>query len=422
MNYLEKLIAQQQKEYKHLIYVDYRRDATISKLTKSELEEKLDWLISSNYKFISPTTIRNKILPKTYSLTYNDRLIFLTYYDGKNYYWHTTNHHDDAKNIETPNSFKDFKKKFKNRTDKRMSEAFGRTAQSFKLYCPKPLYYINRDYIEGFWYNNISKEDFVSHYPSSALGILPDASTMLEVEGNVKPTKEYPFAFYPDSGNIAIYEEFDSRDWTEFVEIYSSNVKRIKFKPNYKAEDTKTVLMKASKYTLAEEVMFYFNKKSKCPKDSPEYHEAKIFLLKFIGMMEQCSPRVYGAYPFAHLAAVIKWRSNVKMFRTLKQLGYNNIIQVCVDGVIHKGECIGSYSSDIGELSIEFNKAIFVHRGINQYIIRDKSKEERKHSGLDVLTDSDSIMNWMASPKVDFITYMKENYLIKERTYGKKIY
>lgn len=414
MNYLQRRSLKIRKQYCQQRYVNYRKEAVVEKLHKEDLVERVDWLIKNNYQFIKHTTLRENIKPMTYSLTYNDRLIKLSYFDGQKHYFCPTNYHDDQKNAVTPNSFKAFKKMFRERNGKRLTEAFGKTSQSFKLYCPRPLYYFNTLYEIGTWYNGVSKEDYSSHYPWASLGKLPDATTMIEIEGYVKPNKDFPFAFYPDSGNVAVYNEFDSHEWTKYVRTYSANIKKIQHDPNYEAVDEHTILMAESDYSLVDEIMHFYNIKDKCKKDSEDYHNAKMFLLKFIGMMEQCNPQMYISYPFAHLAAVIKWRANIRMFKTLKTIGSKNVIQVCVDGVIHKGEPVGDNKHCIGSLNTEFTGAKFVHRGINQYIIKDGVKEERKHAGLDINTDSNKIMHWSASPKVDFINYMKINYLMEE--------
>lgn len=422
MNYVRRIVQRQQQEYHNKTFVNFKKEAVISKLSKNDLMDKLDFLIDSKYTFIKHTTFRNKFKSKTYTLTYDDHLIKLAYFDGKKYYFCTTNYHDDLKNIETPNSFKVFRKLFRERTGMRLPQAFGKTPQSFKLYCPRPLYYINQSYDKGVWFDNVCKEDYNSHYPWSSTGLLPDANTILDVEGYIKPSKEYPFAFYPDSGNVAVYNEFDSHEWINYVKVYSANIRKIKYDPDYRKTDEHTILMKASKYSLAEEIIHFYNIKCHSMPDSDEYHNAKMFLLKFIGMMEQCNSKIYMSYPFAHIAAVIKWRANIKMFKTIKEIGSKNVIQICVDGIIHKGDPIGTTDNSIGSLSYEFVNSRFIHRGINQYILRNSTQEEKKHAGLDVNTDSDSIMIWMASPKVDFITYIKNNYLIEELKHEKKIH
>lgn len=415
MNYVEKIVKRQLKEYHKITYVDYKKEAIIDKLNKKDLENMLDWLIENDYKFVKHSTMRSKIPPKSYSFTYNARMMNLSIYDGNKYYWYSTNYHDDAKNVFTPNSFTSFKKMFKKRTSLSLLEAFGKSKQEFKVFVPKPLYYINSCYIKAQWYERVCSEDYSSHYPSSAIESLPDANTMVLVEDYVKPTEEYPFAFYPDSGNVAVYGEFDSHDWLDFVKMYSAYIKDTKYEPKYHKADKNTILMKKSLYSLENEVIEYYNIKQSSPKDSKEYQNAKIFLLKFIGMLEQCSTKLYASYPFAHLAAVIKWRSNIKMFKTIMKIGRKNIIQLCVDGIIHTGEPVGCKIEKLGNLVTKIENAKFVHRGINQYILKNNKQEERKHQGLDINTSSNNIMSWLASPKVDFLTYIKTNYLVEEK-------
>ena len=412
MNYVERIVARQQKEYRQETYINFKK-SIIVKLKKRELEEKLELLDKEGYTIVKHTTMRANFPPKSYSLTYNDHLIKLSYFDGTNFYWCITNYHDDMKNVYTPNSFRTFKNMFKKRTGIKIKEAYGHTEQAFKEFCPKPLYYINPLFDRYLWYSGVSKEDYNSHYPAAALGILPDASTRKEVKGFVLPNSEYEFAFYPDSGNIAVFNEFDTHNYLSYVKTYTAHVKT-RITVNYNAKDTKTILMKRAKHTLDEEMMYFYNIKCTSPKESKEYYDSKIFLLKFIGMLEQVSSKMYASYPFAHLAAVIKWRANIKMFNTLKQIGFRNVIQVCVDGVIHTGTPLGIKTSEIGELNLEATDAFFIQRGINQYIIKNKTFKEVKHTGLDVNVDSDNVMTWMASDKVDFLTYIKKNYVIEE--------
>ena len=412
MNYAERIVARQQKRYREQKYINFKK-AIISKLKKRELEEKLEWLEKNGYSFIKHTTLRANFPSKSYSLTYNDHLIKLTYFDGVNFYWFTTNYHDDQKNIATPNSFKVFRRMFKERTGLKMIDAFGKTPHSFKVFCPKPLYYISELYDKGVWLSDISKEDYNSHYPAAALGLLPDANTLVEISDYVYPSKQYEFAFYPDSGHIAVFNEFDTHNYVNYIKTYTAKVKT-KEKANYYAKDSKTILMKRASNDLIQEIMYYYNLKCSAQKDSEEYHDAKIFLLKFIGMLEQVSSKMYASYPYAHLASVIKWRANVKMFNTLRQIGFRNVIQVCVDGIIHAGRPIGTPTKKIGELNLEATDTFFIQRGINQYIMKNNTFKEVKHTGLDVNIESNNIMTWLASDKVDFLTYIKKNYVIEE--------
>lgn len=421
MNYLEKILARQKKQYHNTLYVNYRKQSIIIKLKKKELEDRLDWLIANGYKFIHHTTLRALIEPKTYMLTYNDHLIKLSYYDGEKFYWCTTNYHDDTKNLDTPNSFKAFKTMFKKRTGVNLLKAFGRTGQSYKTCVPKPLYYISEHFKKCEWIQNVSKEDYSSHYPYCATQSLPNANTAKLIEAYVKPDKEYKFAFYPDTGHVAVYDEFDSHDWIQEQKLYGASVHlKMRFTSNYTAKDKHTVLMKESPYSIKEEIMHFYNIKANAPKDSGTYNDAKIFLLKFIGMLEQCNSVIYASYPFAHLAAVIKWRANIKMFKTMKEIGNLKIIQVCVDGIIHAGDPIGTDKVSLGALNTETKNAKFIQRGINQYILENKETKfkEIKHVGLDVNTKSNNVMTWMASNKINFIAYIKSKYQIEELTHG----
>ena len=421
MNYVERLVAKQIKQYHKETYVDYRKEAIVAKLKKKELETLLEWLKANAYTVIKHTTLRAKIPEKSYSICYNDHIIKLTVYDGEHYYWYTTNYSDDTKNLDTPNSFKKFKAMFKKRTGTTFLKAFGRTSQFYKKFCPKPLYYINTKYPMCKWLDHICKEDFSSHYPWASVQLLPDATTSKTVDEYVKPTEEYPFAFYPDTGHVAIFGELDSHDWIKEVVTYSAKVKvKTYYPPDYEAKDKRTVLMKGSNFLIDAEVKHFYDIKCNSKKDSIEYNNAKIFLLKFIGMLEQINPRIYASYPFAHLAAVIKWRANVKMFRTLKEIGYNNIIQVCVDGIIHAGPALGNYTVALGELNIECLEGKFIQRGLNQYILKSDNFKEVKHVGLDVNTNSNNIMTWLASKKINFIEYLKHHYEMEDLTYEKK--
>lgn len=413
MSLLEQLIKKWQKEGHDRRYVYYRKEALKEKLTKSDLEAKLNELSHHGYTQIPHSTTRSKIKPMTYSLCYNERHITLSTYDGEKYHWYTTDYHDDTKNKDTGSPFSQFKADFLNRTNKTMKEAFGATEQSMKICCPQPLYYQSPFYAKEMWIKHVKKEDFSSHYPSNALGYLPDASTAKEVKGRVKPDETYRFAFYVKSGHVAEYDRFDSHDYMNAISIYSASTKKGKdFPTNYSIadKDEVTILMKASKYNIDPEMQAAYNKKNNSSKDSDEYKQAKLFMLKFIGMMEQCNPILYKSYPYAHIAAVIKWRANIKTFNTLKAIGEDKVIQVCVDGFIHKGKIQGGKEKALGNLITEFDDAQFIQRGINQYIIKQDDKVEKRTAGLDLNTDLDNINRWEASPKVRFLDYMLSKY------------
>ena len=59
MNYVERIVARQQKEYRKETYINFK-EAVIVKLKKRELEERLKWLEDNGYSFIKHTTMRAK--------------------------------------------------------------------------------------------------------------------------------------------------------------------------------------------------------------------------------------------------------------------------------------------------------------------------------------------------------------------------
>ena len=55
MNYVERIVARQQKEYRQETYINFK-NAVITKLKKKELEDRLKWLEENGYSFIKHTT------------------------------------------------------------------------------------------------------------------------------------------------------------------------------------------------------------------------------------------------------------------------------------------------------------------------------------------------------------------------------
>lgn len=407
---LAAIIKRQREAYFKRKYVYFRKEAGKSKLKQQDFKDKLDELISSGYTQIHKTTLRKYWKPNTFSLAMDDHKISLCYYDGKSYFYYFTNYKDDSKNVDTGNPMPAFKKEFKDRTSKSLIEVFGKSEHSMKICVPLFIDYKSDFFANYQWYNGVNKEDFSSHFPSQCMGVLPTANDMIEADEYRKPSAEYPFAFYPESGHIAIYDEFDTHDYKAMRYFEGSGKDRL-FKPNYDKKESKTILMKAAEYTMAPEIQSAYDRKNAAVKGTQEYKDSKLFLLKFIGQFEQNNKMFYDSLPFAHIAAVVKWRANIKMIELIKKIGPEHIIQICVDGVIHDGQIQGVKEKKLGNLITEYENARFIQRGFNQYIITDGVKEDRIHSGLDIDIDKD-IIRWKASPKMNFIGYIKENYMI----------
>lgn len=412
MTTLEKLIRQQKKEYYEKTYVYFKKEAGKKKLKQQDFKDKVDELISAGYKQIHKTTVRKHWKPNTFSLAKDDHMLSLCYYDGKSYFYYFTNYKDDSKNVDTGNPMPQFKKAFKARTSKSLIEVFGKSEHGMKICVPKFIDYKSEFFPDYQWLEGVSKEDFSSHFPSQCVGILPTANGMIDIDEYRKPTEDYPFAFYPESGHIAIYGEFDTHDHKAMRYFEGSGKDRL-FKPDYDKEDKHTILMKAAEFTMAPEIQAAYDRKNAAIKGTQEYKDNKTFLLKFIGQFEQNSKMYYESLPFAHIAAVVKWRANIKMMNLIDKIGFEHIIQICVDGIIHDGRPQGVKEKKLGNLITEYENARFIQRGFNQYIITDGVKEDRIHSGLDIDIDKD-IVCWKASPKMNFVKYMKDSYQIDE--------
>jgi hypothetical protein len=414
LSYLQRLIKKQQEEYHKRKYVNHRTEAQKIKVKHKEFEDTLKDIISRGYKQIKPTTIRKDIPDHCFSCCCrNNKILSLMVYetnkDIKNYITNLK----DSKNVENKNPMPIIKSEFLARTGKRFKDVFGTTAQDFKVCVPQPLYYKSQLYPNFVKIKNVSVEDFSSHYPSAAVGLLPNANTAKTVNAYVKPDAEYQFAFYPETGHIAVYNEFDTHNYIKNQRLFGAlETNERRFKTAYLKHETYTVLMKAADERITE-LQTHYDIKNTYNKDTDEYNTAKLVLNKFIGMFEMNYESGYKSAPYAHLAAVIKWRANIKMFNLINTIGVQNVIQVIVDGIIHKGSAVGVKEKQLGNLITEAENATLIQRGISQYIVFG-DKVIKKHQGLDLNLESDNIKDWQSSPKVKFLEYVKSIIEIKE--------
>ena len=307
LSYLQMLIKKQQEEYHKRKYVNHRTEAQKIKVKHKEFEDTLKDIISKGYKQIKLTTIRKDIMDHCFSCCCrNNKILSLMVYetnkDIKNYITNLK----DSKNIDKKNPMPIIKSEFLARTGKTFKDAFGTTEQSFKICVPQPLYYKSLLYPDYIKIKNVSVEDFSSHYPSAAIGLLPNANTAKVIKAYAKPDAEYKFAFYPESGHIAVYNEFDTHNYIKNQQIFGAKETKDRlFKTNYLKHETYTILMKAADEKLIE-LKNHYDIKNTYNKDTNEYNTAKLILNQFIGMFEMNYESGYKSEPYAHLAAVIK--------------------------------------------------------------------------------------------------------------------
>ena len=407
-----KLTNAQRKQHQAKKYVNFKKEADKEKLMHKDFIKLIKELIDKGYTKIPVTTVREKWVNNSFTVAQRHSVVTLMIRENNKFKFYYSDIKDE-KNRSSHNPMPAFKANFKARTGKTLKQAFGATKQELKVCVPQPLYYQSPLWPKRAVITNVCKEDYSSHYPSCAIEVLPDANTAIVVNKYEKPTEEYQFAFYPETGHMAVYNEFDTHDYYKMQYIYGANegYRRV-FKTHYEQKETKTILMKASSEVLEELQDAYIIKNSSV-KDSDEYLDAKLLMNKFLGQFEQNNPDYYLNSPFAHLAATIKWRANIKMFNLIRRIGDLNIIQVCVDGLLHKGEAIGNKEKTLGNLICEESGAKLVQRGINQYIVFGE-KTIRCHAGLDINIESDDITSWDASEKVIFADYIKTLIEVEE--------
>ena len=388
-------------------------------LTQDDFYDKVKTLTNLGYKQIKHVLLKADIKKKQYILTkYKKKYFYLVYKDEKgDIYLYKTHSIDDAKNKQTDHSeLTRFKKSFKEEHNISFKENFGSTPYEYKRYVPGLFHWDNVEIVNKqttqLVRDKIGKVDFSSHFIACSLGELPDAKTAITVDKYVKPTEEYPFAFYPDTHNIAEYNNFDTHElrekWKPTDEEFKANRNIALWKPenNYDGIDTKTILMKKAQYTLDDLLQPLYQNKKNSVKGTVEYEEAKLLMLKMVGKFEMTDPLWYISNPYAHLAAIIKGRAIKRMDEVIDRIGGKmNVIEVIVDGLIYKNykkEVIGDKEEYLGSLKQEMVCGKGTFRAHNQYVLKEGRNKIKCHAGFDTNIESDNIDDWIASDKVNF--------------------
>lgn len=357
-------------------YINWQQEATKHKITLKEGEALLAKVKAVGQEAKSMTKRLHWLKDYTYKFTKNGYWRTLTFVVDLEYFiynWHTQ---DDTKNApdyeaKGPKAIKLLNDSFQARTGKTLRGAFGYVDKGslISLCVPKPFYYINNLYSNKIL-KGISNGDFSSNYPSNITGLLPDSRTALELEGEVEPTEEYPFAFY-NTGHCAEYKRFDTRTYSKYGKLTqrmtTTNDCTL---PKYIGKITKTVLCKASKYTLDTEINALYQAKQAGDAD------AKLTLNSSIGMMHARLDSERETYRLYHIAAVCIGRANQAMLETALKVGVENILQIVVDGIIYfdDNQLKLTEEKQLGKLVLEVDKADFKMLGINQYLFMKDNK------------------------------------------------
>lgn len=244
---------------------------------------------------------------------------------------------------------------------------------------PKPTYYL----IDKGWgkeHSHVQYADVSSMFPSCARGRLPDAKTAVQYEGRVRPTEEYPFAFYLNSHHCAEYGVFDTHDYLKLpkeymrMQCFTQRGKRtISIYNNIKDYQDVTVLMKASDYEMTE-VFEEINTWKAIPDLCAL---AKAISNKGLGTFHHNPEKQGKEYlmDYYHVAAIFIGRANAKQYAMVRKIEDEGgvILSLIVDSIIYRfHDQIGIPKKVLGEYYAEFSDVNFrTTNAINKYVLYD---------------------------------------------------
>lgn len=378
---------------KKINYIYWQKEARKITLTNDEFVKTYNQFLQNGYKVSGQgvKTVRDNFI-KNYSF-YAEKLgNYKTIYARVNneYIMFCTNCFDNSKNLRKENytgskAISLLVSRFAERigiAHRAFYKAFGTAPREYIKCVPKQFSFFNPAY-KNVIVANVSSVDACAHYPSNAMGALPDAHGAREFIGTIPPTKELPFAFYLKSGHVAEYNNFDTHTWVDnyFAPyLFRDFYKTLAFPP----EQDITILMPPSKYNLDSEWQYFYSQRK-------TNEDAKLVMNAAIGMLHT---RRYENYRYAHLAAIILARANNKHLHMLHEIGEKNIIHVCVDGAMYKGSlAYGENYKALGIYTQEFIGCTVGFKGPNAYIVKDKRGEiiKVKHGAYNLNSDGTPI-------------------------------
>lgn len=411
------------KLYKNIHYIYWKKESILVTLTNEEFRDKVNSLYE--YEQIPYTTIRRVYRNKYYSIRSNGNYLTLYLRENNKYIRYSTNCFDTSKNLQkTGNAIGVVGDDFQERNGVTLSYAFGTTKEEFKRCIPKQLYYLDSRCLNKAL--KMSSIDGCSQYPANICGRLPDSHTAKRLPGTVKPSEEYPFAFYVKSGHCAEYGVFDTHDWYQYTKLLNSGslfrneIKHEEWALNHiSPEEDETVLMKASEFELTETYQHFFDVKETFKHDSEEYLKSKLVLNKSIGQMHE---RKYTAHRYAHLVAIAIARANNKMIKKAYDIGINYVAQICVDGILYRGSkqqgvsnrCFGAFWQEFeGEMTkiSSFNRFVALS---GQNVIKAKWSGVNRNAKtgmpitIDSITSLDDQYDWVKVDPLEEIKNGKE--------------
>jgi hypothetical protein len=215
------------------------------------------------------------------------------------------------------------------KTKRRFPDVYGNDPDRDELYwrikscVPAPISYAHDSYI-GTMTSGCSKADVSSAFPFEASKPLPTLKGAIEKPGRVAPSEEYPFAFYPFDGSLAIFGEFDSGYFYKRSEYKYDGFPE----PPYPQEVTILCKKADDDGALGDMFRTKFSNRQNHPRN-------KATMNSFIGFWHMRSRPAY-----SHMAAVTIARCNHRILTLCDELvrrGQNPILINC-DSILWVGE------------------------------------------------------------------------------------
>lgn len=348
-------------------------------MTQSQMNEKIDWFKKNGHCPKSKTIRLEWLEDGSYTVDlFGYNVVLYCREDGKLKRYCAPIDPEKLENrekgISGTYSYNLIAKLFKDYYGVSLIQAFGRCPKILKKMVPAPLLWLNEEYRYKTCVN-VYKADVSSAFSYELSKPLPDYHTATVRTGTFEPTKEYPFAFYTKSQNIAIYGEFDTR-YNRDLPVHDERKEYIDIPPNKDC----TVLMKASPYDFRSICDSFYNERKTHP-------ENKLIVNSFIGFLQ--SQRIWQGDQFmGHIPAVVIARCNQRMMRYCSSLvdSGRKILLVMTDSIAWMG---GEFyatekTKRLGAFYEEYSDCLMRYYSYGKYGIKKDGKIYLvKHQGID---------------------------------------
>ena len=276
---------------------------------------------------------------------------------------------DDESAWEAWTTFNRVVEELTNTTLYRMFGGLPRELHQYRECVPPPINWVAPTFVDKV-VDGCVKADICSAYGTEASKTLPDLHTNARkiVDGKVEPTEEYPFAFYLESGEMAIYGEGNSED--------QKNTRYMKACVNW-VDNERTLLCKAAKADLRPVFEFLYDNR----KDNEFF---KFVMNATIGMFHQRKFRGEESNLWP-LAAVIKFRCNKRIIDycdALVELGQAPLL-INTDSITWFGTDTSLVQTEkkLGNFALEYTNCSLLYAGPKAYQIQAGDEVITRWSG-----------------------------------------